>query len=75
MKYHPEILYAEYNFVRSVGWHLKLKMCSKMVQNRPKSAKCALSMVLLGVAMATLVGQMKYLFLFLIEETYGCFNE
>ena len=49
MKYHPEILYAEYNFVRSVGWHLK--MCSEMVQNIPKSAECALSMVLLGVAM------------------------
>ena len=27
MKYHPEILYAEYNFVRSVGWHLKIKKC------------------------------------------------
>ena len=57
MKYHPEILYAEYNFVRSVGWHFKIKkMCSEMVQNRPKSAECALSMVLLGVAMVTLVG-------------------
>ena len=57
MKYHPEILYAEYNFVRSVGWHLKIKkMCSEMVQNIPKSDECALSMVLLGVAMATLVG-------------------
>ena len=56
MKYHPEILYAEYNFVRSVGWHLEIKTCSEMVQNRPKSAECALSMVLLGVAMATLVG-------------------
>ena len=57
MKYHPEILYAKYNFVRSVGWHLKIKkMCSEMVKNRPKSAECALSMGLLGVAMATLVG-------------------
>ena len=56
MKYHPEILYAKYNFVRSVGWHLKIKkMCSEMVKNRPKSAECALSMVLLGVAMAMLV--------------------
>ena len=50
-------------------------MCSEMVQNRPKVAECALPMVILGVAMATLVGYMKYLFLFLIEETYGCFKE
>ena len=57
MKYYPEILYAKYHFVRLVGWHLKIKKkCSEMVKNRPKSAKCALSMVLLGVAMATLVG-------------------
>ena len=57
MMYHPEILYAKYHFVRPVGWHLKMKkMCSEMVKNRPKSAECALSMVLLGVAMATLVG-------------------
>ena len=56
MKYHPAILYAKYNFVRSVGWHLKIKkMCSEMVKNGPKCAKCAISMVLLGVAMATLV--------------------
>ena len=42
MKYHPEILYAKYHFVRRVGWHLKIKkMCSEMVKNRPKSAKCA----------------------------------
>ena len=27
-------------------------MCLEMVKNRPKSAKCALPMVLLGVAMA-----------------------
>ena len=27
MKYHPEILYAKYNFVRRVGWHLKIKKC------------------------------------------------
>ena len=32
------------------------KMCLEMVKNRPKSAKCALSMVLLRVAMATFVG-------------------
>ena len=71
MKYHPEILYAEYNFVRSVGWHLEIKkMCSEMVKNRPKSAECALSMVLLGVAMATLIGLMKYLFLFLIGDIW-----
>ena len=40
MKYHPEILYAKYNFIWSVGWHLKItkKMCSEMVKNRPKSA-------------------------------------
>ena len=50
-------------------------MCSEMVKNRPKSAELALSMVLLGVAMTMLVGQMKYLVLFLIEETYGCFKE
>ena len=76
MKYHPEILYAKYHFVRRVGWHLKMKkMFSEMVKNRPKRAECALSMVLLGVAMATLVGLMNYLFLFLIEETYGCFKE
>ena len=51
------MLYAKYDFVRGVGWHLKIKkICSKMVKNRPKSAKCALSMVLAGVAMATLVG-------------------
>ena len=25
MKYHPEILYAKYDFVRGVGWHLKIK--------------------------------------------------
>ena len=57
MKYHPEIVYAKYHFVRRVGWHLKFKkMCSEMFKNRPKSAECALSMVLLGVAMATLVG-------------------
>ena len=43
MKYHPEILYAKYHFVRHVGWHLKnKKMCSEMVKTRPKSAKCAL---------------------------------
>ena len=57
MKYHPEILYAEYNFVRSVGWHLEIKKCvQKWSRNRPKSTECALSMVLLGVAMATLIG-------------------
>ena len=76
MKYHPEILYAKYHFVRRVGWHLKIK---KYVQKWPKidekTAEFALSMVLLGIAMATLVGKMKYLFLFLIEETYGCFKE
>ena len=28
MKYHPEILYAKYHFVRhDVGWHLKIKKC------------------------------------------------
>ena len=54
MKYHPEILYAKYHFIRRVGWHLK--MCSEIVKNRPKSAECALSMVFLGVVMATLVG-------------------
>ena len=55
MKYHPKILYAKYRFARHVGWHLNIKkMCSEMVKNRPKRAKCVLSMVLLGVAMATL---------------------
>ena len=50
-------------------------MCSEMVKNRPKYAKCALSMVLLGVAIATFVGYMKYLLVLLIEETYDCFEE
>ena len=50
-------------------------MCSEMVKNRPKSAKYALSMVLLGIAMAKLVGYIKYLFLFLIEEIYDCFKQ
>ena len=27
MKYHPEILFAKYHFVRHVGWHLKIKKC------------------------------------------------
>ena len=27
MKYHPEILYDKYDFVRGVGWHLKIKKC------------------------------------------------
>ena len=35
MKYHPEILYAKYHFVRHVGWHLK--MYSEMVK---KTKKC-----------------------------------
>ena len=57
MEYHLEILYAKYHFVRRVGWHLKIKkMCSEMAKNRPKSAEFALSMVLLGAAMVTLVG-------------------
>ena len=68
MKYHPEILYDKYHFARRVGWHLKIKkMCSEMVKNRSKSAESALSMVLLGVAMTMLEGQMKFFFLFLIE--------
>ena len=37
MKYQPEILYDKYNFVRSVGWYLKIKKCvqkwSKIDQN------------------------------------------
>ena len=45
-------------------------MCSEIVKNRQKSVKCALSMVLLGIAMATLVGC-----LFLIEEIDDCFKE
>ena len=32
MKYHPEILYAQYHFVRRVGWHLEIKTCSEMVK-------------------------------------------
>ena len=36
MKYHPEILYAKYHFVRCVGWHLIILKCiqkwSKMTQ-------------------------------------------
>ena len=27
MKYHQEILYAKYHFVRRVGWYLKIKKC------------------------------------------------
>ena len=66
------------SFCSSCGLALKnKKMYSEMVKNRPESTKCALSMALLGVGLATLVGYnlMKYLFLFLIEETYGCFKE
>ena len=44
-------------------------------QNEPKSAKCVLSMVLLYVTMATLLGLPKYLFWILKEETCGCFKE
>ena len=36
MKYNPEILHAEYYFVRSVGWHLKLK---NVFRNGPKYTK------------------------------------
>ena len=75
MKYHAEILYAKYHFVRHVGWHLKLKNVFRHGQKRPKSAKYAISMILLGVAMATRVGKMNYLFLFLIDETYGSFKK
>ena len=58
------------------GTKKKKEMCSEMVKNRPKSsANYAQSMILLGFAMATLVGKMKYLFLFSIEETYDCFKE
>ena len=52
MKYHPEILVAKYHFVGRVGWHLCVQKLSKVDQ----SAKCALYMVLLGLAMAMLVG-------------------
>ena len=41
----------KYHFVRRVGRHLRLEI-DKYV---PKSAKCALSMVLLHVSMVTLV--------------------
>ena len=34
MKYHPEILYAKYHFVRRVDWHLKNK--KKCVQKWSK---------------------------------------
>ena len=48
MKYHPEILYAKYHFVCRVGRHFKNKkqICLEIVKNRPKSGKCAPSMVL-----------------------------
>ena len=37
MKYHPEILYAKYHFVRRVGWHLKIKKCvQKWSKKDPK---------------------------------------
>ena len=55
MKYHQEILYAKYHFDSSVGQHSKFKTCSETVKNIPKSAKCALSKVLLHIAMAMLV--------------------
>ena len=57
MKYHPEILVAKYHFVGRVVWSCGLAlMCSEIVKSRPKSAKCAIYMVLLGLAMAMLVG-------------------
>ena len=48
MMYRPDILYSKYHLVGHVGRHIKLKMCSEMVKKKPKSAKCALSMVLVG---------------------------
>ena len=77
MKYHPEILYANYHFVRRVDWHLKIKKkCSEMVKNRPKSAKCALSMVLLsGRCHGNACRINEVLVLVLIEETCDCFKE
>ena len=54
-------------------------MCSEMFINRPKSAECALSMVLLGVAMATLDGNAcrihEILVLVFNRETHGCCKE
>ena len=41
MKYHPEILYANYHFVRRVGWHLKIKKCvQKWSRVDQKVQKC-----------------------------------
>ena len=58
MKYHPEILYAKYHFVRRVGWHLKIKKCVQKWSKIDQKVQNVLyiSMVLLGVAMVTLVG-------------------
>ena len=52
MKYHPEILCAKYHFVSShVGWQLEIKECVQNGQKQTKSAKYALSIVLLCVDM------------------------
>ena len=55
MKYYPEILYAKYHFVRHMGWHLKIKKCVQKWAKIDQKVQNVLSMVLLGVAMATLV--------------------
>ena len=39
MKYHPEILYAKYHFVRRVGWHLKIKKCVQKWSKIDKKCK------------------------------------
>ena len=54
MKYHPEILVAKYHFVGRVGWHLCVQKLSKVDQKVQNVLY--IYMVLLGLAMAMLVG-------------------
>ena len=76
MKYHPEILYAKYHFVRRVGWHLKINKCVQKWSKIDQKVQNVLYLWFFwALPMATLVGSMKYLFLFVIEETYDCFKE
>ena len=60
MKYHPELLHAKkkngIHFVRRVGRHLNIKKKKNVFRNGQKSAKCALSVILLRIAMAALAG-------------------
>ena len=55
-----------------VVWAGTLKLKKSVQKLSRKSAKCALSMAFLRVAMGKLVGLMEYLFWFLKDETYDC---